>query len=161
MGDNVEKFYGDKLRENGQFLATAESCTGGLLSSMITDIAGSSDYFVGGVVSYTNEVKQQLLCVDPQVINNVGAVSQEVALAMAQGVCKLLDADVGIGITGIAGPGGETPGKPVGLVYIALSTGDSGWCRRFVWDGDRLTNKDWSAKAALDLLQDYLAGKLV
>ncbi|MBN1313930.1 MAG: CinA family protein [Anaerolineales bacterium] len=156
----MTKTRGELLKERELLLAVAESCTGGLLSSQITDVPGSSDYFVGGIVAYSNAVKEQLLGVDRLVLEKVGAVSKEVALAMAIGVCKRLNADIGIGITGIAGPGGEMPGKPVGLVYIALSAKSGAWCNRYCWDGDRLSNKEQSVKAAFDLLQDYLDGKL-
>lgn len=101
-------------------IATAESCTGGLLASMITDIAGASSVFELGVVSYSNEVKRRLLGVPQEILESFGAVSYQTAEAMAKGVCELNGADYGVGITGIAGPGGGTPEKPVGLVYFSI-----------------------------------------
>lgn len=148
------------LRESGLSLAIAESCTGGLLCSNITDVAGSSDYFLGGIISYSNQVKVRQLGVDSGVLEKCGAVSRDVALAMARGVREKLQSDLGIGTTGIAGPGGETPGKPVGLVYVALSAREGDWCERYVWDGDRITNKEKTVQAALSLLVEYLAGRL-
>lgn len=144
------------LRRGGLRLAVAESCTGGLLASMITDVAGSSDYFLGGVVSYSDEVKESLLGVPHELLVEQGAVSDEVALAMAWGVRRLLRADVSLAITGVAGPGGGTPLKPVGLVYVALAAPDSAFCREFRWASDRTGNKELSARAALDILAGYL-----
>ncbi len=154
----LEEVVGEGLRAQGLNLAVAESCTGGLIGHRVTNVPGSSEYFRGGVLSYDNGVKQALLGVPQEVLDSVGAVSQECALAMAHGVRKLLDTSLALSATGIAGPGGATPGKPVGLVYIAL-VDRAGWerCERYVWPGERVENKELSALAALRLLADYLA----
>lgn len=152
---------GRKLVFLGLKLAVAESCTGGGLADVITDVAGSSGYFQGGIVSYSNRAKEKLLRVDPEVLERLGAVSEPVALQMAEGVRDALEAEVGLGITGIAGPGGGSDEKPVGLVYIGLSAAGRQEVRRFVWSGDRLSNKRRSLEAALEMLLDHLliAGK--
>jgi len=118
--DSLEQLVGEKLREQGLTLAVAESCTGGLLSKRITDLPGCSDYYLGGVCSYSNEVKMRVLGVRAETLESYGAVSPETAREMAEGVAKKLGSDIGVGITGIAGPGGGTNEKPVGLVYISV-----------------------------------------
>lgn len=133
-------------------IATAESCTGGLIAHRITRISGSSAYFLGGVVSYSNALKHNLLGVSEETLRTAGAVSQECALQMASGVRRLTGASVGISSTGIAGPGGATPTKPVGLVYIACSAGWGDVVQEFHWSGDRLANIEDSAQAALELV---------
>jgi len=152
----LEVEIGELLRARGMTLAVAESCTGGLLCSRITDVRGSSDYFIGGIVAYSNRIKEALLGISADLLARYGAVSQEVALAMAHGARKVLASDVALGLTGIAGPGGGSPQKPVGLVYIALVGPDHEACERYVWSGDRLENKRLSVEAALDLLRRYL-----
>ncbi|HEX2924282.1 MAG TPA: CinA family protein [Chloroflexota bacterium] len=147
---------GPGLRARGWTLATAESCTGGGLSDAITNVAGSSDYFLGGVVSYSNAVKEALLGVDSGVLATQGAVSEPVARQMAEGVRRVIGADLGIGITGVAGPGGGSPGKPVGLVFIAVSGPAGTEVRRFQWGGDRIANKRHSVAAALEILMALL-----
>jgi PncC family amidohydrolase len=147
---------GRLLRAKGSTLATAESCTGGGLADAITNVPGSSDYFLGGVVSYANRVKERLLGVDPQLLATHGAVSEPVALQMAEGVRRALGTDVGVGITGIAGPTGGTTEKPVGLVYIAVATPEGSEVRRYLWSGDRIPNKRRSVLAALELLLELL-----
>jgi len=147
---------GEFLRRRGLTIAVAESCTGGLLGSLITDVPGSSDYFRGGVIAYQNDVKERLLGVPSRTLAAVGAVSEETARAMAHGVRNLLESDIGVGITGIAGPGGGTPDKPVGLVYIAVEGPRGAECRRFQWDGTRLENKARSANAAVGLVLSLL-----
>lgn len=152
----IEGEVGALLRDRGLTLATAESCTGGLVAHLITCVSGSSLYYLGGVVAYANEVKEAMLGVRRETLLAHGAVSEETALEMARGVRERLGADLGIATTGIAGPTGGTPEKPVGLVYVALSAADAQICRRHVWQGDRLANKEQSAEAALRLIQDYL-----
>jgi PncC family amidohydrolase len=138
----------------GYTLATAESCTGGGVAAAITDLAGVSSFFLGGIVSYSNEVKMALLGVPEETLATVGAVSQETARAMASGVRERLGSDVGVGITGIAGPGGDTPTKPVGLVYISVATPDGVVVRRDIWPGDRAAVRAASVRAALQLILD-------
>jgi PncC family amidohydrolase len=140
---------GELLRTAGLTVAVAESCTGGLLGGQITAVPGSSDYFLGGVIVYSNAAKETLLRISPRLLEEKGAVSQEVAIAMAESVRRLLGTDIGIGITGIAGPAGATPGKPVGLVYVALSAADGQWCHRHLFPEDRAGNRARSAEAAL------------
>lgn len=147
---------GERLRQLGLSVATAESCTGGLVSSLLTDVAGSSDYFVGGAVTYANLAKERVLGVDAAALAAHGAVSPEVAAQMARQVRRLFNADVGLAVTGIAGPGGGTPDKPVGLTYIHLSAVDAEWGERHLWQGDRLANKQQSAAAVLALLLRYV-----
>lgn len=115
----------DILKQRGLTLSTAESCTGGLVAKSITDVSGCSSVFYGGVVSYDNSVKQGVLGVKEETLNTYGAVSYETAREMAQGVRRALNTDIGISTTGIAGPGGGTPAKPVGTVYIGIATSDS------------------------------------
>jgi PncC family amidohydrolase len=147
---------GHRLREQHLTLATAESCTGGLVSDLITDVAGSSDYFLGGVVSYAYTAKEGILGVHQETLMTHGAVSREAAAEMAQGARRLFGADIAISVTGIAGPGGGSPGKPVGLVYLHLSAPGADIGEHYVWDGDRLSNKARSAEAALQMVLAYL-----
>ena len=125
--ETLEELVVNELRRTGKKLATAESCTGGLLGKRITDISGSSDVFEMGCITYANSVKEQLLGVPHETLEQYGAVSEQTARAMAEGIVRVSGADLGVGITGIAGPGGGTPEKPVGLVYIALSDGENTW----------------------------------
>jgi PncC family amidohydrolase len=147
---------GDLLRAQELKLALAESCTGGLIASHITDVAGSSEYFLGSVVAYAYEAKENLLGVPHDLLLQHGAVSEPIARELAKSACACFDADIAIGITGIMGPGGATPKKPLGLTYIALSAPDAEWCRKFIWTGNRLENKESSAHAALEMLHEYL-----
>ena len=137
-------------------LAVAESCTGGLLAATVTDLPGVSSFFLGGVVSYSDEVKQDLLGVPGDVLAQQGAVSEPTARAMAEGVRRRLHSDVGVGITGIAGPGGATESKPVGLVYTAVATPSQTWCRKDVWPGDRQAVRWASVRRALTLILSSL-----
>ena len=152
----IEAEVGEVLRKRGLTLAVAESCTGGLLSSLITDVPGSSDYFRGGVVAYSNEVKERVLGVPREILETVGAVSPECARAMAEGVRRLLNADLALATTGIAGPTGGTPTKPVGLVYIALAHPSGVEVREHRFVGARRGNKHSAAHGALELLLDFL-----
>jgi nicotinamide-nucleotide amidase len=152
----LEEKVGALLQAQGLTLATAESCTGGLVGHLITNVPGSSAYYLGGFVAYANEMKESALGVRHDTLVVHGTVSEETAREMAQGARRRLAADVAIAITGIAGPGGGTEEKPVGLVYVALSTPDGERFRRYVWQGDRQANKEQSAEAALQLLGSYL-----
>ena len=147
---------GQLLRARGATVVTAESCTGGLIGSLLTDVSGSSDYYLGGVISYANEVKQGILGVSAGTLATAGAVSRDAVLQMARGARHLLGADFCLAVTGIAGPTGGTPEKPVGLVYIALAGADVERCEQHVWDGDRRHNKMASAQQALQMLIHHL-----
>jgi nicotinamide-nucleotide amidase len=151
--DTMASVVGGLLRKTGRTLATAESCTGGLLSSLITDVAGSSDYYIGGLMAYSNAIKKLELLIPEKVLKKDGAVSREVAALMARNIRKLYGSDHGIGITGIAGPGGGSPRKPVGLVHIAVSSGRKTLCRKFRFVGSRTEIKNRAANTALDLLR--------
>ncbi len=157
---SMEYKVGENLRKRGLRLATAESCTGGLVGHRLTNIPGSSDYFVGGVVAYANAVKMQALGVRLQTLDEHGAVSRETVLEMASGVRRALAADIGLAVSGIAGPGGGTPEKPVGLVWIGLSAPQTIVARRYLFSGDRTSVKEQAAQAALELLDETLQGKL-
>jgi PncC family amidohydrolase len=160
LKEPLEVTIGKLLRERSLKLAVAESCTGGLLCDRITDVPGSSDYFIGGFVSYAYEAKVQSLGVSWDTLKAYGAVSRETVLEMARGARRVLDTDIGIAVSGIAGPGGGIPEKPVGLTWIGLSAPDGEWARVFTWQGDRLQNKAQSAEAALQVLLDHLQGSL-
>lgn len=147
---------GKLLRSKGLTISVAESCTGGRLGDMLTDVPGSSDYFLGGIISYGNDAKVRLLGVDSVTLNAKGAVSEEVAIQMAAGARTKLGADIGIGITGIAGPAGGTPAKPVGLVYVAVNFRGSSECSRNVFRGSRSSIKDQSARKAMEMLEELL-----
>jgi PncC family amidohydrolase len=145
-----------RLNARGWRLTVAESCTGGLLGHEITQVSGSSAYFLGGVISYADDVKMNLLGVSEASLIRWGAVSAQVALEMAAGVCRCTGAEVGLSITGIAGPTGGTPQKPVGLTFIGLAAPHERRAWRHVWDGNRSENKQASARAALAHLLRYL-----
>ncbi|MBI3287323.1 MAG: nicotinamide-nucleotide amidohydrolase family protein [Chloroflexi bacterium] len=153
---NLEDIVGQRLSERGLTLAVAESCTGGLLGHRLTNVSGSSRYFLGGVVSYANPAKESLLSVPKETMVKHGAVSPETAVAMAAGVRRLLAADLALSVTGISGPTGGTPEKPVGLTYIALATPEGARVERYLFAGDRLANKTLAAEAALRLLIEHL-----
>jgi len=155
----LEITLGKLLRKHGLRLAIAESCTGGLIGHRITNMPGSSTYYMGSVTAYAYEAKVRLLKVKWRTLEKYGAVSEEVVLQMARGVRRALAADVGLSVSGIAGPGGGTEEKPVGLTWVGLSTFDHDDARSFVWEGDRLQNKDKSAEATLQLLVDYLEAR--
>ena len=151
---------GNLLRDRKLKLALAESCTGGLVGDRITNISGSSEYFLGGVVAYAYEAKVALLGVSWDTLNPKGAVSRETVLEMARGARKALDSDIAVSVSGIAGPGGATLDKPVGTTWIGLATADGEWARLFQFSSDRVGNKASAAEAALQLLLDYLQGNL-
>ncbi|MCW5878502.1 MAG: CinA family protein [Anaerolineales bacterium] len=152
----LETLIGDKLRERGLRLGLAESCTGGLVGHRLTNVAGSSTYYMGSVTAYAYEAKVRLLGVSWTTLEQHGAVSAETVTEMALGCRRALAADIGIAISGIAGPGGGTLEKPVGLVWMALSAADEVWTRKFNFDGDRLAVKEQAAEAALALGIEYL-----
>lgn len=157
--DTLEVVVGRELTKQGKTLATAESCTGGLIAEQLTDVPGSSEYFCGGVVAYANEAKTALLGVDEAMLAEHGAVSEPVALAMARGACERFGADLGISTTGISGPGGGSDKKPVGLVYIALHRADGpAHCERFVFPLDRDRHRQLTAHTALDWVRRSLLG---
>lgn len=159
MDTSLEILLGDLLRQRGWSLATAESCTGGLLADRITDVPGSSDYFRGGIVAYAYEAKVGLLQVSWDTLRAYGAVSRETVIEMARGARIALGANIAVSISGIAGPGGGLPDKPVGTTWIGLSTTAGDWARKFVWEGDRRQNKIQSTDAALQFLLDYVQGR--
>jgi PncC family amidohydrolase len=156
MSVSLAKTLAPLLRARGLKLATAESCTGGLVADRISDVPGCSDYYVGGVVAYAYEAKVSLLQVSWSTLRNSGAVSRETVIEMARGIRTALGADIGISVTGIAGPGGGLPEKPVGTTWIGLSAREGDWARKFNWNGDRRSNKESSAQAALQFVLDYL-----
>lgn len=158
--DSLEQVVGDGLRERGMTLAVAESCTGGLLSKRITDLPGASDYYLGGVCSYSNDAKMKLLGVQKETLDQFGAVSAQTAEEMAEGAAKTLGADVGVGITGIAGPGGATEGKEVGLVYISVYFKGELITRKTNSSLGRDRVRNQAASTALDLIRRKLQGVL-
>jgi PncC family amidohydrolase len=151
-----EVLVGELLSSHGLWLAVAESCTGGLIGHLLTNVAGSSRYYMGSVTAYANEAKVRLLGVSRETLEKYGAVSSETVIEMARGVRITLAADIGISVSGIAGPGGGTPEKPVGTVWVGLSTPFQEYSRHYIWSGDRLAVKERSAQAALNLLVEYL-----
>jgi PncC family amidohydrolase len=142
----------------GLRVAVAESCTGGRVGDALTDIPGSSGYVAGGVIAYEDAAKVSLLRVPAATLSAHGAVSAQVALAMAEGARAVLGADLAVAVTGIAGPAGATAGKPVGLTYVAVADAVGGTVRRFTWAGDREANKASSARAALEMLLERASG---
>ena len=142
--------------DRGLTVATAESCTGGLVAHAITEIAGSSAYFLGGFVTYADDAKREQLGVPAELLVSHGAVSAQVARAMAEGARSRLATTVAVSITGIAGPGGGSDEKPVGLTYVAVADPAGADVRRHLWSGDRSANKRDSAAAALELLLERL-----
>ena len=160
MTITLEESLRDILTQRKLKLACAESCTGGLLAHRITNISGASEFFCGGVVPYSYEAKVSVLGVSWDTLNKAGAVSEETVREMARGTRKLFAADIAVSISGIAGPSGGTPDKPVGTTWIGLCAQEGEWARHFVWPGDRRQNKHDSSEAALQLVIDFLAGKL-
>ena len=158
--DSLEQVVGNGLREHGITLAVAESCTGGLLSKRITDLPGASDYYLGGVCSYSNDAKMKLLGVKKETLDEFGAVSAQTAEEMAAGAAKVLGADIGVGITGIAGPGGATEDKDVGLVYISVYFKGELITRKTNSSLGRDRVRNQAASTALDLIRRKLQGVL-
>jgi PncC family amidohydrolase len=156
MSKLLEERVGDLLSVHRLTIGLAESCTGGLIGHRLTNVPGSSAYLIASIVAYAYEAKEGLLGVPHDVLLREGAVSEAVVLAMARGIRQALRVDLGLAVTGIAGPGGATPTKPVGLTYIALAAPGDERVQRHIWSGDRISNKEQSAEAALRLLLDYL-----
>lgn len=162
----LEITIGRLLLKNGLKLAVAESCTGGLIGHLITNVPGSSDYYLGSVTAYAYEVKQRLLGVRQETLTEHGAVSRETVIEMARGIRACLKDDfpmentIGLSVSGIAGPSGGMPGKPVGLVWVGLSTKQGNHAWKFLWKGNRIENKEYSAKAALQIVLDFLNNQL-
>ena len=153
---SLEQEAGEILRHKGLTLGVVESATGGLISHLITNVPGSSDYYKGSVTAYSNEIKIKVAGVKEETIKKYGAVSPQVAEEMAQGGRKALAADICLADTGIAGPSGATPGKPVGLFYIGLSHQAGTYSRKHIFGRDREQNKQDAAEAALGWLKEYL-----
>ncbi len=154
--EGLAEVVGRMLKEKGLTLAVAESCTGGLVCSQITDVAGASDYFDRGAVTYSNLSKERMLGVPGEVIAANGAVSKETVLSMAEGIRREAEVDIGLAITGIAGPGGGSPEKPVGTVHIGLATADGSWSAQHAYQRDRVWFKQIVAATALDMVRKYL-----
>lgn len=144
------------LKDKKLTIATAESCTGGLLGKSITDVSGSSAVYPGGVISYCNRIKHEILGVDQTLLDTLGPVSAPVAHAMARGVKRVIGADLGVGVTGIAGPNSDETGRPVGLVYIAATYGSMTLVREYRFDGDRAAIRAQAAEAAADLALELI-----
>ncbi len=155
--ETLEGNIGDLLKKKKWTLAVAESCTGGLIGHRLTNVSGSSEYFLEGAVTYSNEAKQTRLGLDSALIEAHGAVSEEVATAMAEGIRHKSGSDFGLAVTGIAGPTGGTPDKPVGLTFIAVTGPQGTRCEQFRFHQDRVRNKERAAQAALNLLRLYLS----
>jgi len=148
--EELSRTAGKFLIENKLKLSVAESCTGGLLGASLTDIAGSSAYFRGGIIAYDNQIKHQLLGVDEQILERYGAVSDHTVIAMVKGVCKLFNTECAISVSGIAGPDGGTAQKPVGLVYIGIAVGDRIESIRNIFSGNRQQIRSQAVKTSLE-----------
>ena len=153
---NLEEKIGSLLRQKGLTLGVVESATGGLISHRLTNVPGSSDYYKGSVTAYSNETKVSVVGVKEETLNQYGAVSSQVAEEMADGGRKVLGVDICLADTGIAGPSGATPGKPVGLFYLGLSRQGGTYSRKHNFQGDREQNKQSAAEATLGWLKEYL-----
>ena len=159
IGESIEKVVGDLLVRKQAHLAIAESCTGGLIADLLTNVPGSSDYFVFSAVTYSNQLKMKILGVTAETLDRYGAVSEQTAKEMARGVQQISDSTYGLSVSGIAGPGGATDGKPVGTVCIGLASSDFVRGHRFCFNfNDRWMNKYIFATTALDLLRQELLG---
>ncbi len=154
----LEEVVGRLLKERGLKIAVAESCTGGYISHLLTNISGSSEYFERGIISYSNGSKHELLKVDEDIINQYGAVSMQVAKQMAEGIRSISGTDIGLSVTGIMGPTGAGTEKPIGLVYIGLCDDKVCTTKKFIFGEDRILNKQRTAQAALEILRKYILG---
>jgi len=157
MIDNIENLVGDELRERGWRLAIAESCTGGLIGHRITNISGSSTYYLGSITAYAYRAKVRLLGVSWDTLEKFGAVSEETVSEMAKGIRHALAADIGLSVSGIAGPTGGTPEKPVGYAWIGLNTPQGIWTLQHNAGGNRIENKAEVAQVALEFLYTFLS----
>jgi len=153
---SLEQEIGDLLRQRSMTLGTVESATGGLISHRITNVPGSSDYYKGSVIAYSNEAKVRVIGVKQETLDRYGSVSAQVAEEMVEGGRKLLSVDICIADTGIAGPGGATPEKPAGLFYLGLSIQGKTYSRQHNFSGNREQNKQDAAETALKWLKEYL-----
>ena len=151
MQEPLEHQLGRVLKDRKWTLAVAESCTGGLLGHRITEVPGSSDYFMGGIIAYSYEAKEKFLNVQAETLNSYGAVSEETAFEMVEGLLQTFDVEVGIAVTGIAGPASDQSEKPVGLTWVAVGTPSGTVAESYIWEGNRSENKAQSAQAALEL----------
>jgi nicotinamide-nucleotide amidase len=156
--ETLEEVVGRLLKERELSISLAESCTGGNIANLLTNISGSSDYFERGVVSYSNGSKVEMLQVDEDTIQKYGAVSPEVAEQMSKGIKSISCTDIGLAVTGILGPSGATDGKPIGLVYISLCDNKSSIVKKFLFGEDRLLNKQRATQAALDMIRKHILG---
>jgi len=159
LKEHLELILGEELARRSLTISVAESCTGGLLGSRITDVPGSSAYFMGGIIAYSNEVKIKELQVKEDTIAEHGAVSEETAREMAINIKRLMDTDLGLAVTGIAGPDGGSKEKPVGLVYVALASNEDVEVYRLNLKGDRKENKWQTTEYALYFTYKYISGK--
>lgn len=159
MAREIEYTLGEILAKRRKILAVAESCTGGLISNLLTNVPGSSIYFAGGIIAYSNRIKIDLLKVPERIIQEDGAVSKSCAVSMAQNIRILMHADYGIGVTGIAGPSGGSAQKPVGSVYVAAADTGKTVCKLFRFEGDRVEVKMKAAAAALKMLKEFVSGR--
>ena len=156
----IEKLLGKLLRENGLRLAVAESCTGGLIGHRLTNVPGSSTYYMGSIIAYSYEAKVRLLDVKWSTLEECGAVSLETVGEMALGVRRTMAADVGLSVSGIAGPGGGTEEKPVGMVVFGISTIKGTFTTTKIFDGNRVSVKEQTAEYALNYLKEYLEDRI-
>lgn len=152
-----EKSLIEQLIAAGKTLATAESCTGGLIGKLLTDVSGSSAAYLGGIISYSNEVKHHVLGVPQELLDTYGAVSAQVAKAMAEGATRVIGADLAVSVTGIAGPKSDNTNKPVGLVYIAVTDGVTTDVQEYHFSGDRQQIRNATAQTALSKVSSFLA----
>ncbi|MCK4777624.1 MAG: CinA family nicotinamide mononucleotide deamidase-related protein, partial [Actinomycetia bacterium] len=158
--DRLEEVLGKLLRKKKKTIAFAESCTGGYIGKLMTDIEGSSDYFKGGIIAYSNDLKINILGVSDEVIRKYGAVSHECAVSMAEGVAKKTGADIGVGVTGIAGPKGSSEEKPIGTVFMSLSDKEKTYVKKNIFAGDRETIRKKAALYAINYARLYMLGEL-
>lgn len=156
MAQHIVRQIHISLIKNRKSIAVAESCTGGILSSLLTQIGASSQYFILGIVAYSNRAKEIILKIPPSIIKKYGAVSKTTARLMAQNIRRIANVDFGIGITGIAGPKGASPGKPVGTVFVAIDSKKRKICKRFVFKGSRVLIRKKAALKAIELLKKTL-----